>query len=211
MERNDGADPLPPIPGNDVAIESECRRLTGLAEFLDDLALLIRRAQPENWASRASDSFEERRDALAKSCHEAADAHFAAAGQLASYLTTLKDVLLLRRSAVEDVRANPTPDMFENSRASIMRWKGQLASAARQAAHEIGKASDSLARLRRQPAGQEQVTETAERMAPDISDLRRPRPPVSLPTPAAALQDPASYRRRVQQVNDAVFDALLHR
>lgn len=207
MTHDDGGESLPPIPGNVVAIDGECRRLAHLATFLDEIAPLIRQ-HPENWCSPARDSFEERCDELAKRCQDAADAHATAANELTSYFATLEDVLRRRRSVVEDVRANPTPQGIETAHASIVRWKLQVASAARLAADRISKAGELLAGFRRLLPDEEQVSEPV-RATPVATPRVAARPSiVPLPTPADALRDPTSYRLRVRQVNDDVLESL---
>lgn len=210
MEEIDDSDPLPPIAGNPVTVDSEHRRLAHLSVFLDETATAIKKAYAQNWEGRSGERFEELRDELVKRCRLAADSHSAAARALDRYSSTLDDLQKLRRAAVADLRANHSVEAAAAARAAITRWRRQLASAALTAATEINRAGDDLASVRqllteREVVVRAPVAEPERPVSPPKPAARRVSTAAALPGPHEGRKDLAAYQEKVRHVNDAVL------
>ncbi|WP_370945952.1 putative T7SS-secreted protein [Amycolatopsis sp. cg5] len=195
---------LPPIAGNAAAMDNECRRLTILADCLDDAGRSVRRAQVSSWNGKAALRFEGSQFALVKQYNIAADAHRDAAAALGAYQDTLENLQRLRAAEVATIRASPHPLRYEAARMSIVRWKAQLASAADHAARKLTAAAGEFAAVR--PLLPER-TRQAEPLKLTLV------PPPRLPavtrksnfSPYQAHRDLEPYRAEVQKLSDAIL------
>lgn len=148
MHTNDGTDDgLTPLPGNVHAIANEYERLSQLAGGLEELGLFVRTARADGWTGAASDLSLDGRHRIAATCLRAAGAHASAASALCDYHDMLSVLQPMATSLIADARSSPLPGIADAARASLDRFRAQLAETGRVAAARMKQAADDLGSL----------------------------------------------------------------
>jgi hypothetical protein len=145
MHPND--DGLIPLRGNVHAITNEHERLSQLASSLEELGLFVRAARVDDWTGAASDFALGSRHRIATTCLRAAAAHASAAKALSDYRDMLSVLQPMATSLIADAHASPIPGIAEAARASLDRFRAQLAEIGQAAAARMTQAADDLRSL----------------------------------------------------------------
>lgn len=192
------SDPMWRFPGNVRAIEGEIRRLDDVKERLWAAGHTLRSLSVDSWAGAAYDAFEEIRHRLALQWFTAGDSHADAARALEQYHATL---LELRRRLTAAGLQTTSPFAV----ADMARWTEQLDSAAYTASVAIRAAAATLAELSgiftadtRSPMRVEVSAAPEIAVAPASREWLDPR---------LATTDQPRFRRRVQELSNAVLAA----
>jgi hypothetical protein len=141
-------DDFDPLRGSVNAFRNESARLERLAEGLEDLGQFIRDARTNGWTGAASDSALDVQRSLAAACLRAASSHASAAKALGKFGDTLAVLQPMTASLIEEARTSSSFEVRTAARASVRRFRAQLAEGRRSAAAELEQAAEDLRNLR---------------------------------------------------------------
>jgi hypothetical protein len=137
-------DGLEPLRGNVHAITNEHERLVQLAAGLEELGLFVRNARVDAWTGLASDLAMDSRRRIASVCLRAATAHASAAGALAQYRDMLAVLQPMANSLIAEAHTSTMPGVTTAARASLRRFRTQLADLGWIAAAQMKQAAYDL-------------------------------------------------------------------
>lgn len=204
----DDDDALAPLQGNINAFRNEQARLERFAEGLEDLSEFIRNARMNGWTGAAADSAVEAQKSITAACLRGASSHASAAKALNTFTDALAVLQPMTASLIVEAHTGTSLEVRMAARASIRRFRAQLAETRREVADKLARAAEDLQQLHSvlpdlpampaftvPPLVFPPVSPSPVSLAPaDAPD--RPEPPAPQPEPPVvhtALQ-PSSFR-----------------
>lgn len=145
---DDSVDWNNPLPGNVHALTGEIERLENVRDQCYDVARVLRGLGFDNWTGSAYTAFDDfRRTRLVRQWEEVGDAHDGAVLTLAEYRDMLATLQPLAKNATQRVHYDLTYAQADAT-ADILRWREQVAAAARKTAVMLREVADQLRALR---------------------------------------------------------------